>query len=111
MGALRFVGLAILTTVTPIAVLIGSSPAHAEPSPEEVGEFTYTLESDGVNVGPTADVVINLGSRVCAMAAAGQGRQPIMNTVEAAGYNEHDSSEIVRASGNYLCPEEKPALQ
>ncbi len=30
MGALRFVGLAILTAVAPIAVLIGSSPAHAD---------------------------------------------------------------------------------
>jgi hypothetical protein len=30
MGAPRFVGLAILTAVAPIAVLIGSSPAHAD---------------------------------------------------------------------------------
>jgi hypothetical protein len=30
MGALRFVGLAILTAVAPIAVLIGSNPAHAD---------------------------------------------------------------------------------
>jgi hypothetical protein len=30
MGALRFVGLAILTAVAPIAVLLGSSPAHAD---------------------------------------------------------------------------------
>jgi hypothetical protein len=30
MGALRFVGLAILTAVASIAVLIGSSPAHAD---------------------------------------------------------------------------------
>jgi hypothetical protein len=102
----------IAAAVAPIAILIGSSPAHAaEPSPEQEGEYTYTLESDGVNFGPTSDVIINLGSQVCAMAAAGQGRQPIMNTVEAAGYNEHDGSEIVSASGNYLCPEEKPALQ
>jgi hypothetical protein len=31
MGTLRFVGLAILTAVAPIAVLIGSGPAHADP--------------------------------------------------------------------------------
>jgi hypothetical protein len=31
MGALRFVGLAMMTAVAPIAVLIGSSPAHAGP--------------------------------------------------------------------------------
>ena len=31
MGALKFVGLAILTAVAPIAVLIGSSPARADP--------------------------------------------------------------------------------
>jgi hypothetical protein len=30
MGTPRFVGLAILTAVAPIAVLIGSSPAHAD---------------------------------------------------------------------------------
>ena len=31
MGVLRFVGVAILTAVAPIVVLIGSSPAHADP--------------------------------------------------------------------------------
>jgi hypothetical protein len=48
MGALRFVGLAIVTAVapiTPIMVLIGSSPAHAQPTagqpcmPDEEGHL------------------------------------------------------------------------
>ena len=30
MGALRFIGLATVTAVAPIAVLIGSGPAHAD---------------------------------------------------------------------------------
>jgi hypothetical protein len=52
MGALRFVGLAILTAVAPIAVVIGSSPAHADPqefgncSPE--GAKTWTPQAGGL---------------------------------------------------------------
>jgi hypothetical protein len=51
MGALRFVGLAILTAVAPIAVLIGSSPAHADPPTEGHGGLIWTFAEDDNYLG------------------------------------------------------------
>lgn len=43
MGALRSVGLAILTAVAPIAVVIGSSPVHADPPNDVHGGVISTF--------------------------------------------------------------------
>jgi hypothetical protein len=48
MGALKFVGLAIVTAVAPIAVLIGSSPAHAGPPTGGHGGLISTFREYGV---------------------------------------------------------------